>query len=464
MSIVKTFKFVSHHYPKLLLVYFILLSVVRLLSRPVLEVDEAEQIYLAQWWFFGYGQQPPLFSWLQHVFLLLIGDPLIAVSSLKGCIYFIIFYFAYKSAMHYMHKDQAVASNLLMFFILPISIHSFRHTHTILAMAMASIAFFLWSKWSKNPNIKFSLLLGLTFGLGLLAKYNFLLVITGLVILTLYSKTLKNKKSILHILLIGFSSILIFSVHGYWLLQNLEQVHNSVSKDLKPENLTYLASILKGTFELSAVLLNFVVLVFLILLWAYRARLFRVLAKVNLKNNPPLRFSFINLLLVLLLVLSGQMSEVHGRWVEPLLFLFPVGLFIALEEQEMKLSHRLIRPLVVIAPLILLFHSLRYPIESAIGMKNRTHCDFTEIYQTLNDYPNHRLVGENYFISGNLKMLYPKNKIYCLEGKSFMKQGKDDLLITMKHPNDQPEKLQSLHSESSCFQLYPLQDYLKSEK
>jgi len=77
----------------LLALYFCLQVVLRVVSSPALELDEAEQIVLSQWLLPGYGSQPPLYTWLQFILTKIVGTNVLAVSLLKNILLFLAFVF-----------------------------------------------------------------------------------------------------------------------------------------------------------------------------------------------------------------------------------------------------------------------------------------------------------------------------------------------------------------------------------
>ena len=55
----------------------------RVVVSPALELDEAEQALWSQTLAWGYGSQPPLYTWLQAGWFALLGPSVLALSSLK---------------------------------------------------------------------------------------------------------------------------------------------------------------------------------------------------------------------------------------------------------------------------------------------------------------------------------------------------------------------------------------------
>ena len=75
----------------LLALYFLLSLVARVSLSGGLELDESEQILLAQVPRLGYGPQPPLYTWLQYLVFSLFGQTIFSLSLIKSVLLFITF-------------------------------------------------------------------------------------------------------------------------------------------------------------------------------------------------------------------------------------------------------------------------------------------------------------------------------------------------------------------------------------
>lgn len=65
------------------LLWMLLHVAARVAVSPALELDEAEQALWSQALSWGYGSQPPLYTWLQAGWFALLGPGVLALSSLK---------------------------------------------------------------------------------------------------------------------------------------------------------------------------------------------------------------------------------------------------------------------------------------------------------------------------------------------------------------------------------------------
>ncbi|MGH6913317.1 MAG: ArnT family glycosyltransferase, partial [Geminicoccales bacterium] len=72
--------------PWLIVAYFAAHTVIRVLISPSLGKDEAEQVLLAQALAWGYGPQPPLYTWLVTGAFAIFGEGILALSLLKNAL------------------------------------------------------------------------------------------------------------------------------------------------------------------------------------------------------------------------------------------------------------------------------------------------------------------------------------------------------------------------------------------
>src|SRR3954462_14942553 len=78
--------------------YFLLHLIVRLSIPNALELDEAEQMLLSQWFAFGYNSQPPFYNWVQYGVTSLLGVSLFSLSLLKCTMLFLSYVFYWLTA------------------------------------------------------------------------------------------------------------------------------------------------------------------------------------------------------------------------------------------------------------------------------------------------------------------------------------------------------------------------------
>src|SRR5439155_11862671 len=174
-------------------VYFLLQAISRGLISETLGMDDAEQSVLAQKWSWGYGPQPPFYTWLVIIFSKVIGLSSFTMALLKNALLFGIYTLTYFVARRVTRSQlAAVAAAVALQFMPSIAYEAHRElTHSILAsfMVLATLLAFLRLQESDTegappgqanvlpssvPSLSASghyLLLGVLGGLGMISKY-----------------------------------------------------------------------------------------------------------------------------------------------------------------------------------------------------------------------------------------------------------------------------------------------------
>ena len=167
----------------LLAAYFAAHAVLRGLVSEVAGIDDVDQVLRAQLWSWGYGPQPPLYTWLTKIFLGTFGFNTFSLALLKETLVFTIFASVYGSAWQLTHNHRwAVAATALLELLPSIAWEAHRElTHTVLASALVTATVYSFLRLDPNRS-KGYVLFGICGGLGLLAKYNFAIVYLALLL------------------------------------------------------------------------------------------------------------------------------------------------------------------------------------------------------------------------------------------------------------------------------------------
>ncbi len=416
-------RLVSRNYPVFLGFFCLAWAVVRIFSRPVLEVDEAEQMYLAQWWSLGYGIQPPLYTWLQKILVETFGYRLFPVGLLRAFCFWGILYFTYRIARRSFADSQAVLASLILMVCLPLSIYGFRTTHTLLLTAVGVATVFSWLSLLDKPTWQNYGWLGVCIGLGFLSKYNYFFIIASITLVSCFDRSKCSRLFSIKVLLTLFIAVAIFAIHGWWLAEHWSQVTANVSGEMDPGQMTYGQAVARGAYKLAVKSIVHLGSISIVLLLFYGKS---ITATLRSKEWPSLQLaadqkrilSFLgwNYAFMWILILSGTTSTFHSRWMLPLFILFPLPLLDVL--RPLGLPRNLLPFVLGFALLLIPFHGLRYWAEKALEQTNRTHCDFTVIPANweLFDAQSPVYWSPDYFFSGNIKLLQPKARVFCQQG------------------------------------------------
>lgn len=320
--------------------FFLVLLLFRLFLRgQTLEIDEAEQVFLAVNWRPGYAGQPPLYSWLQLVFFRLFGVNLLSLALLKSILISVTLYFYYKICSLYCANSKLTLAASLAWFLIPtIGFDLLKdNTHTILALLFAGLCWYYFIAPCVQNNLSKPLWytgFGLILGLGFLTKFNFVLFLITFIIAILTIKETRAKLLDPYFIWSFVVATMVTSPYLYWLIINSHVGFSSIYKIAPPDrpHSHGIISLLKGIVVFISPVLC--------LSWLFFSKSIK---NKNLKPIPALliRYHLITLPILVGLVLCGGFTYFETRWLIPILFLCPLLFFSKLPETiELRLCLR----------------------------------------------------------------------------------------------------------------------------
>jgi 4-amino-4-deoxy-L-arabinose transferase-like glycosyltransferase len=164
--------------------YFLVQVLIRTWLGAPPNLDEAEQFAISDHFAFGYGPHPPLYQWLQTAAFQVFGVNFFAIAVVKNALLFgtwaMLFLLGTKVTGE--PRLAAIAGLGLLFSPNFAWESQIDHTHTVSNTFLAVLAtYWMFSLLERRSPLLYAAL-GITFGLGLLAKYNFALFLVALVI------------------------------------------------------------------------------------------------------------------------------------------------------------------------------------------------------------------------------------------------------------------------------------------
>jgi len=399
--------------------YFLLQVLLRASLSDSLDLDEAEQVLIAQQLQWGYGSQPPLYAWLQWLLFQIFGLNLFALAALKNALLFSTYACVYFLARPLIGGAAAATATVSLLLFPQIAWESQRDlTHSVLLTALAAATLWCYLDLLRRPTTWRYLVLGALIGLGLQAKYNYALLAAGLALTSLllpeHRRIVWNRKLLLTLVL----AALLLLPHGWWLLQNLgSAADGTLNKMRDGHQAGYLATVARGWASMWLAALAFATPFWLVYGWGWwRSRRHAAPAL------PGLRF-FLVLYLVLLglmtlMILSGQVGKIKDRWMQPLLFSLPVACFLAWPALARPEVARLIRQVAAcMALLVLLGLPARVLLTPLLGKEVRAHHPYPELAAYLErQFPQAGLVlASDRLLGGNLYFQHPRRPVVLLE-------------------------------------------------
>ena len=364
-----------------LLVYFTAHLIFRVLVSSALEQDEAEQVLFSQWLRGAYVSSPPLYTWLQMLFFRVFGTTVFSLSLLKNGLLLSTYVFVFLSARTLLRSTRlAVLASCSLLLIPQISWESQRDlTHSVLATTLSAATLFTVLALLESAQLKSYLGLGLVMGLGMLAKYNYALFLAAVLLALLSCPRGRSLLFSWKFLLTLGVALIFWAPYGYWLASGWNAATSSVHKLSIVEH----DFILVGTYNLVVAIVSFLAPVMLIYLLTFPRGCSRLI-----RNHPVRAFSFplaryflFLFGLFLIMVLFWRVTFFKDRWMQPLLFLFPLYFFTHVDEQSLpeKAARNFIAVVLAVALLILTLIPGRIVLGPTLGYLT----DFNSPYQAL---------------------------------------------------------------------------------
>ena len=313
-----------------LLLYFALQLVMRVLTAEGVELDEAEQLLWTQDLRWGYGPQPPLYTWLQWVFFQVFGASIFALALMKNLLLLGTYGCTWLAARRLVAPPLAALSAASLLLLMQIVWESQRDlTHSVLVTTSAAATLALVIELWRRPRTGLYLLLGVAVACGLLAKYSYALFIVAFGGALLWTpgtrRVLLDRRLLLSIAVV----LLLVAPHALWVADHLGEAVNSTAGKLSADQTRGAGQIVRGLLSLAGIWPSF-----LAPLWLVLALLFgRGLSAHRDGRDPVMAGLFARYLAMLLALLTatvviGGASHFNDRWLQPLLFFAPLMFFV----------------------------------------------------------------------------------------------------------------------------------------
>jgi len=405
-------RLITQQFPLFIVGYFILQIVIRLLTTNIAVLDESEQIMLSQYFSLGYNEQPPLYTWIQMGVFKLTGISIFGLSLLKNILLCLTYVFIYQLGILLMEDKMKASLSAVSLFLLPQMVWDAQvdQTHTVFLTTATSITVYLFFYIVKKEAswIPFALL-GLSSGVGLLAKYNFILVLIALGGVALYRLEYRKafyKTPLLLSIAIAFCTVL---PHFLWFLSHLDIATNRTVERMSvghTEN-TFL-NFFKGNGDL---LLSIVA--FLSPFWLFFILFFKkgFAWKATTETKALILYGVIIFTFLFAMVSLSGTTHIKERWLQPYLVLFPLFLFLHVRTIEYKALSWYLK-LCILAPIVVAMVVLIRPFLIDVrGKPTRAGYPFDSITHSILKQISSKdpllIHAEDKYIGGNLKLFIP---------------------------------------------------------
>ncbi len=306
----------------------------RLLASHGVSWDQNEQLVWSQQLALGYGPQPPLYTWLQWGLVGVLGPSTLAVVLLKNSLIALSFAFMLLAARQVLPARQAWLAAAGMTWLPGIAWQLLRdQTHTVMLTCAICATWWLLLRQLRQPRPLGFVYLGLVVAWGMLSKYSYLLVAVTLLLACLSMASTRRALLSRGWWLTPLISIALVAPHAWWVLEHWQAASGATLDKLHPaETSSYLSGLAHGLRDLLAFLLLAVLPLLLMARWTSGRFWQQPAAATGAVNHSPTPDWLVPLLgrymalvagALVLMALAGA-AKFDGRWIQPLLLIFPL--------------------------------------------------------------------------------------------------------------------------------------------
>ena len=414
-----------------LFIYIFIHLLVRILFSQTLQVDDSEQIDHAQNLLLGYSiPQPPLYSWMSWVMFQIFNTGLFALTLLKYVLIALTFWFTWLvSGQLFQHLQTRYIATFSYLLLPSFAWHMHQgFTHTILLGLGIILSLHALLSLKENNSIKNYLYFGFSLGIGLMAKYSFLLFMVPLLISAISVASFRRFITDQKILLSIGVFILIIGPHAYWLTQHYQEIFLSIDQKLKVTSDNLLLDRIKSVGQFTGAAIAFVMpfsLIFIINSWR---KIFNIDKQASKDDSALLlnRFYLIILVSIILLAIFVSMPHFKVRWFHPLMMIFPLWMLTRIERKT-PLSKSIMRwfavSTIIFTILILSIRIVQVTIGPELGQYGRLNRPIIETFDKLpaSTIEDSIIKTEDGFIGSHLLSHYQKHNI-IIESRNFRKK------------------------------------------
>jgi lipopolysaccharide core galacturonosyltransferase RgtB len=399
----------------LLAAYFAVHVIVRLVLPDTLGLDEAEQVFRLQWLSAGYGAQPPFYNWLQYSVFSVAGVSVATLAIVKNGILLASYLLCALTARLLLRDRMFVAVATLGLLTIPQVVFEMQRdlTHTVAVFFAASMFIYGFFLTAKRPSFASYAITGIAIGVGLLSKYNFLLLPGAAFLAAMTDQTMRSRIFDWRLLITASITVVVDLPHAMWLKDNLPAATARTLDKLKESDIpSYPLQVLTGTGSLLMAILGFAIVTVIVFAIAFRKPLMTSLRASSADIRLLERIVLFALLGIMVLIIFGGATNIKDRWLVPILFVTPLYFCMKLEAAGYT-SKQGVRRFTAIA----LFVMIAIPIAlfARVGIAGFTHhyergnIPFAQVAQILKAQANPGLIVANSdWTGGNMGLRFPE--------------------------------------------------------
>lgn len=421
------------------------LALIRAFAFPGVGGDDGEQLVFSQFIDWGYQvRNPPMVTWLLIGLQKLTGPSVLSIVALRMLIVFAIYLLSFRLARMVLDNDRlatlSAGSLLMVFYVGWNTIHGFTHTSLVTVFYLAA-TILVWRLRGRARRAD-QVALGVVLGLGLLAKYAFLLYALALLIAAAF-ETETRKRLISGWLVAGFALTLPLVVpQALWLLDFAPADHLS-RIDSTYSTLDVVMQKVKGIVRLVPAVIGFLLPLLVVWLAVFWTAL-RHPPEVPDERRADLklfeRLFFLLLAIAAIAILAIQSDRLRSHYLFVLIPLMPY-FFLRFGRGLSDIQIRRFAAVISLAGVTLIAALVaKYFIEPLVCGHCEDHVPYDTFSDELRDAGFKQGTIFAYFhkdpLAGNLRVRFPGSRV-----------------VSAKHPRIVPP---SRHAPGQCLIVWPV--------
>lgn len=227
-------------------------------------------------------------------------------------------------------------------------------SHTVAALFAVSLFLYSFLKTLKRPSLFSYILTGVAVGIGLMAKYNFVLVPVAAIVAVLPERELRARILDWRILPAIAVATLIVLPHAYWMLQNFGFASGGTLNEMREREAEgFLLQAFYGVYSLGSAVIGGSLVPLLVFGLVFRGK-FRAIWQAESQWSRIIgRMLALCLIAVLLVVLGVAATHVREKWLVLFLVLIPLYLCLKIEAANIDLTDSLRRFFLLVLVIVL---------------------------------------------------------------------------------------------------------------
>ena len=317
----------------------------RFFLSPTLGLDDAQQATFAQDLLWGYRfRQPPLYTWVTWVAFRIFGVGLFALTLVKYLFLFAGYAFLYAAARNMLKQDRLAALTLFSYGLFYVFAYFVHHdlTHSIAVGTMIAAALHAITRIVERGGWLDYAYLGITFGLGLLSKYNFAIFLAAVALAAFLVPDMRRRVLNRKIWLTVAVNAAVITPYVLWVYEGTYSFAAlTATVTHAGGNEAYGEVLARGFLKLASALVEFPMPFLLIAPLILPALVWP--PKVWTANPQGYRrfLGIVMLVGVVILVLSVVLlgsTKFKGRWMHPVWMALPIYLFAGITVQQLSVK------------------------------------------------------------------------------------------------------------------------------